>query len=69
MSNKAPVTAAYGEGIGSEIMAASPHVIKEIATQAVALLNRVLDQDIEIVKTENLRTFDGKPGYTLAQGQ
>jgi len=29
----------------------------------------VLDQGIEIVKTENLRTFDDKPGYTLAQGQ
>lgn len=39
------------------------------AKQTVALLNRVLDQGIEIVKTENLRTFDGKPGYTLAQGQ
>ncbi|MBZ5610600.1 MAG: NADP-dependent isocitrate dehydrogenase [Acidobacteriia bacterium] len=37
--------------------------------QVVALLNRVLDQGIEIVKTENLRTFDGQPGYTLAQGQ
>jgi hypothetical protein len=29
----------------------------------------VLDQNIKVVKTENLRTFDGKPGYTLAQGQ
>jgi hypothetical protein len=35
----------------------------------VALLGRILDQGIEIVKTENLRTFDGQPGYTLAQGQ
>jgi isocitrate dehydrogenase len=39
------------------------------AKQIVALLNRVLDQGIEIVKTENLRTFDGQQGYTLAQGQ
>lgn len=38
MSNKACVTAAYGDGIGP-------------------------------VKTENLRTFHGKPGYALAQGQ
>ena len=37
--------------------------------QTVALLGRVLDQGIEIVKTENLHSFDGKPGYTLAQGQ
>ncbi|HYL37908.1 MAG TPA: hypothetical protein VEV17_18475 [Bryobacteraceae bacterium] len=37
--------------------------------RTVALLGRVLDQGIEIVKTENLRSFDGKPGYTLAQGQ
>jgi isocitrate dehydrogenase len=35
----------------------------------VALLGRVLDQGIDIVKTENLRTYDGKLGYTLAQGQ
>jgi isocitrate dehydrogenase len=39
------------------------------AKQVVALLNRVLDQGIEIVKTENLRTFDGQKGSTLAQGR
>jgi len=37
--------------------------------QTVALLSRVLDQGVEIVKTETLRNFDGKAGYTLAQGQ
>ncbi len=37
--------------------------------QTVALLGRVLDQGIEIVKTETLRSFDGVAGYTLAQGQ
>jgi isocitrate dehydrogenase len=37
--------------------------------QTVALLSRVLDQGIEIVKTETLRSFDGVAGYTLAQGQ
>ena len=37
--------------------------------QAVALLGRVLDRGIEIVKTETLRGFDGVAGYTLAQGQ
>ena len=39
------------------------------AKQTVSLLGRVLDQGVEIVKTETLRTFDGKAGYTLAQGQ
>ena len=37
--------------------------------QTLALLGRVLDQGIEIVKTESLRSYDGQPGYTLAQGQ
>jgi isocitrate dehydrogenase len=37
--------------------------------QTVALLGRVLDQGVEIVKTETLRTFNGEVGYTLSQGQ
>ena len=37
--------------------------------QTLALLGRVLDQGIDIVKTESLRTYDGQLGYTLAQGQ
>jgi isocitrate dehydrogenase len=37
--------------------------------QTVALLGRVLDQGVEIVKTETLRNFDGQAGYTLSQGQ
>jgi len=39
------------------------------AKQTVSLLNRVLDQGVEIVKTETLRSYDGKAGYSLAQGQ
>jgi isocitrate/isopropylmalate dehydrogenase len=39
------------------------------AKQTVALLDRVLDPGVEIVKMETLRNFDGQPGYTLAQGQ
>ena len=34
-----------------------------------ALLGRVLEQGLDIVKTESLRSYDGQPGYTLAQGQ
>lgn len=33
------------------------------------LLKRLDEQGLEIVKTENLRSYDGQPGYTLAQGQ
>ena len=37
--------------------------------QTLTLLGRVLDQGIDIVKTETLRSYDGQLGYTLAQGQ
>ena len=30
---------------------------------------RVLDHGFDIIKTENLYTFDGVPGYSLGQGQ
>ena len=33
------------------------------------LQRRILEHGVAIVKTEFLRSFDGKPGYTLAQGQ
>jgi isocitrate dehydrogenase len=41
------------------------------ATQAhiIGLLGRIADTGMEIVKTENLRNYDGKAGYTLAQGE
>jgi isocitrate dehydrogenase len=35
----------------------------------LGLLGRVLAQDLEIVKTEYLRKYDGVPGFSLAQGQ
>ena len=35
----------------------------------IALLSRVADQGVEVVKTEYLRNFDGIAGYTLSQGQ
>ena len=37
--------------------------------QVVALLHRVVDLGLEVAMTENLRNYDGKPGFTLAQGQ
>lgn len=37
--------------------------------QALALMQRIDDAGLEIIKTENLYEFDGKPGYSLAQGQ
>jgi isocitrate dehydrogenase len=35
----------------------------------IALMGRVNAGGIDIVKTESLRNYDGKAGYTLAQGQ
>ncbi|HLJ15491.1 MAG TPA: NADP-dependent isocitrate dehydrogenase [Bryobacteraceae bacterium] len=37
--------------------------------QVLALLGRINDLGLNIAKTENLRTYDGQPGFTLAQGQ
>ena len=37
--------------------------------QTVALPGRVLNQRVDIVKTDCLRTYHGKRGYALAQGQ
>ena len=34
-----------------------------------ALQKRIADAGIDIAMTEILRTFDGQPGFTLAQGQ
>ena len=35
----------------------------------LGLLERVANAGLEVVKTESLRTFDGKLGYTLSQGE
>jgi isocitrate dehydrogenase len=35
----------------------------------IGLLSRVAEGGIDIVKTESLRNYDGRAGYTLAQGQ
>jgi isocitrate dehydrogenase len=35
----------------------------------IALLQRVDDAGLEIIKTENLYTFDGEPGFSAGQGQ
>lgn len=35
----------------------------------ITLLAKALDAKIDVVKTENLYEFDGKPGYSLGQGQ
>ncbi|MGD0362027.1 MAG: NADP-dependent isocitrate dehydrogenase [Bryobacteraceae bacterium] len=42
-----------------------------VVTQAqiVGLLGRIAETGMEIVKTENLRNYDGKAGFTLAQGE
>jgi len=35
----------------------------------LSLFERVAAAGLEVVKTESLRNFDGKPGFTLAQGE
>ena len=37
--------------------------------QIVAIYQKVTAAGYDIVKIETLRTFDGKQGFTLAQGQ
>ena len=37
--------------------------------QVIALLERVDAAGLDFIKTENLYTFDGQPGYSLGQGQ
>ena len=34
-----------------------------------ALMNRLVAEDIDFIKTEHLYEFDGEPGYSLGQGQ
>ncbi|MDP9120742.1 MAG: NADP-dependent isocitrate dehydrogenase [Acidobacteriota bacterium] len=35
----------------------------------IDLLARIAEANLDFIKTENLCTFDGQPGYTLGQGQ
>lgn len=37
--------------------------------QIVGLYSRVVSAGFDLIKTENLCTFDGQPGYSLGQGQ
>jgi isocitrate dehydrogenase len=37
--------------------------------QIIALLGRMADAGLDVVKTESLRNYDGKPGFTLSQGE
>jgi isocitrate/isopropylmalate dehydrogenase len=103
MSANVPITVAYGDGIGPEIVAASLHIIQEAGARidlsldvtarkmlglyadippcvayhpfirakhaGMDVLNRVLDQGLEIVKIETLRNYNGRAGYTLSRGQ
>ena len=35
----------------------------------VCLLQKAIDSNIDVIKTENLYAFNGKPAYSLGQGQ
>jgi isocitrate dehydrogenase len=38
-------------------------------TDIIELLTRVTEAGLDVIKTENLCTFDGVAGYALGQGQ
>jgi len=38
-------------------------------SELISLLQRLSDAGLEIAMTESLRSFDGRPGFSLAQGQ
>ena len=40
-----------------------------LKTDIIKLLTNYLNADIDVVKTENLYEFDGKPAFSLGQGQ
>jgi len=81
MSANVPITFAHGDGIGppdgiSETLLTDAYGCRFTAKdggatskKTVALLGRVLEQGLESVKTETLRTYDGAAGYALSQGQ
>ncbi|MFN7265967.1 MAG: hypothetical protein ACK5VB_00595, partial [Bacteroidota bacterium] len=35
----------------------------------IELLNSALVHGVDVIKTENLYSFDGKPAFSLGQGQ
>ena len=37
--------------------------------QVIGLLSRLVDAGFDAIKTENLYTFDGEPGFSLSQGE
>jgi isocitrate dehydrogenase len=40
-----------------------------VYSNVLELMEAIHRQGLEIIKTENLYTFDGVPGFTAAQGQ
>ena len=42
---------------------------KTTSAEIVQLMSAALDLGLDVVKTENLYAFDGKPAYSLGQGQ
>ncbi|MFM9911374.1 MAG: hypothetical protein ACKVOW_18690 [Chitinophagaceae bacterium] len=40
-----------------------------IKSEIIDLLSRAVEANVDTIKTENLYSFDGKPGFFLGQGQ
>ena len=44
-------------------------MVRSVTPDIASLLGRIGDAGLDFIKTENLCTFDGEPGYSLAQGE
>jgi isocitrate dehydrogenase len=47
----------------------APHGQQVTPGQVLELLSRLVEAGYDVIKTENLYTFGGQPGYSLGQGQ
>ena len=47
----------------------SEHNLPMTQAKLIELLTKLNDANLDVVKTENLYTFDDKPGYSLGQGE
>ena len=54
-------------GVGTEV---NDHIgFFQHAAHIIALLGRLAEAGLDFIKTEHLYTFDGKPGFSLGQGE
>ena len=69
LANKVAIVTGGASGFGAGIV--RRFVAEGVTSQAniVALLAVLTEGGVDVIKTENLYTFDGAPGFSLGQGQ